>query len=58
MAVTVLDGRDGVCSTKSRVTRGSVRRFLWTDKVNEETCEWNVQDSDEMCLEIVGEIDQ
>jgi hypothetical protein len=40
------------------VTWDSVGRFLWTGEVNEETCEWNVQDSDEMCLEIVEDIVQ
>ena len=40
------------------MTLDSVERFLWTDEVNEENCEWNVQDSDKRCFEIVGEIDQ
>lgn len=40
------------------MTWDSVERFLWTGKVNEETCEWNVQDSDEICLEIVDDIVQ
>ena len=36
----------------------SVGRFVWTGEVNEETCEWNVRDSDEICLEIVDDIVQ
>ena len=40
------------------MTWDSVKKILWTGEVNEETCEWNVQDSDEISLEIVDDIVQ